>query len=241
MRYGILGDIHGNMEALDAVLQHLEAEKVDHYVSVGDIVGYGADPGPCLDRIREIGATVVAGNHDWAVVGRLDCTFFNAYAKAAVEWTAQTLTAEQMAWLENLPLTARLGDDLEVAHATRENPERFDYIQTYYDAARSINAMVTPVCFLGHSHVPLAFLMREQMELSVDPLLDLQGVGRALINVGSIGQPRDENPKAACAVFDAKTRRYELRRVSYDVDRTCQKILAVGLPQILADRLRFGR
>ncbi|MCA9320893.1 MAG: metallophosphoesterase family protein [Planctomycetes bacterium] len=241
MRYGILGDIHGNLEALETVLELLAEEGVDHYVSVGDVVGYGADPGACLDRVRNLGATVVAGNHDWAVVGKLDTSFFNVYAKAAVDWTADQLTAEQRQWLENLPLTVTLEDQVSVAHSTLDTPEQFDYIQTYYDAARSINAMRTPVCFLGHSHVPLAFLKQENLTLSVATVLDLTNVERALINVGSIGQPRDENPKAAYGLYDSSTREYRLRRTTYDIRRTCEKIEQAGLPRILADRLKFGR
>ena len=140
MRYGILGDIHGNIEALDAVLELLRERDVDHFISVGDIVGYGADPVACIERIQEIGATVVAGNHDWAAVGKLDTAFFNVYAKSAVDWTTDQLSPEHRTWLAELPLTARAGEDITVAHATLDAPEQFDYIQTYYDAARSINA-----------------------------------------------------------------------------------------------------
>lgn len=241
MRYGLLGDIHSNIEALDAVLGQMAEIGVDRHVSVGDIVGYGADPSACIARIREIGATVVAGNHDWAVIERLDTSFFNVYAKAAVDWTASQLSDVEKAWLSELPLVQTVDEHLTVVHATLDAPEQFDYIQTYYDAARSINAMEVPVCVVGHSHVPLAFLMRDSLALSVAPHIDLEGVSRALINVGSIGQPRDENPKAAFAVYDSATRQYELHRTQYDMRTTIEKIADAGLPQILGDRLKFGR
>jgi len=241
LRYGILGDIHGNIEALDAVLALLEEQDVDHFISVGDIVGYGADPVACIDRIRDIGATVVAGNHDWAAVGKLDTAFFNVYAKSAMDWTSEQLDKEHKDWLLNLPLSVQVSDEITVAHATLDAPDQFDYIQTYYDAARSINAMETPVCFLGHSHVPLAFLAQETLTLSVSTRIDLTDISKALINVGSIGQPRDENPKAAYAYLDTKTNIYELRRATYAMDKTCLKIEKAGLPQILSDRLKFGR
>ncbi|MCB9833520.1 MAG: metallophosphoesterase family protein [Planctomycetes bacterium] len=241
MRYGILGDIHGNLEALDAVLSSLAKEGVDRVLSVGDVVGYGADPSACIGRLRDIDAAVVAGNHDWAVVGKLDTTFFNFYAKEAVDWTASVLGRDELEWLGGLPLVRELDGLITVGHATLVDPEQFEYIQSYYDAARSINVMRTPVAVLGHSHVPLAFLMKDSLALSVATRLDLREVRRALINVGSVGQPRDENPKAAYALYDAATGSYRLNRVRYDMRSTCDKIRQAGLPGILADRLRFGR
>ena len=241
MRYGVLGDIHGNIEALETVISCLEKDGVDHYISVGDVVGYGADPSACIAKLQELKATVVAGNHDWAVIGKLDTAFFNVYAKEAVDWTRDHLKPEELKWLADLPLIATLHDEVTVGHATIADPESFDYIQTYYDAARSINDMQTTVAFLGHSHVPLAFLMKESLALSVATKLDLSTVSRALINVGSIGQPRDENPKAAYALYDSETRQYRLGRARYDIRGACEKIKAAGLPTLLADRLKFGR
>ncbi|MEE9394215.1 MAG: metallophosphoesterase family protein [Planctomycetota bacterium] len=241
MKYGVLGDIHANIEALDAVIEALEAEGVAHYLSVGDIVGYGADPSPCIRRVREIGATVVAGNHDWAAVGQLDTSFFNAYAKAAIDWTAQALSAEDREWIASLSLQEIVSNEVMVTHATVDKPEEFNYIQSYYDAARSLNAMTTTVCFVGHSHVPLIFAMDETIHLSMSHRADLSGFRRALVNVGSIGQPRDENPKAAYGVYDSETGEYRLERVRYDLQRAGDKIRAAGLPELLAERLRLGR
>lgn len=241
MRYGILGDIHGNLEALETVVAGLEKEGVDHFISVGDIVGYGADPSACISVVRELGATVVAGNHDWAAIGKLDATFFNVYAKEAVDWTASVLSKKEKDWIDSLPLTEIVNDEITVGHATISEPERFNYIQTYYDAARSINEMTTPVAVLGHSHVPLAFLMTDSLRLSVATKINLAETTRALINVGSIGQPRDENAKAAYGLYDSETQMYRLKRARYDIRTTCSKIRDAGLPQILAERLKYGR
>ncbi len=241
MRYGILGDIHGNLEALETVVAGLRKEGVDHFISVGDVVGYGADPSACIQVLRDIKATVVAGNHDWAAIGKLDTTFFNVYAKEAVDWTADTLSDEERRWIGDLPLIKIVDDNITVGHATLFEPDRFNYIQTYYDAARSINTMETPLAVLGHSHVPLAFLMNESLRLSVATKIDLSKIKKALINVGSIGQPRDENAKAAYALYDSETQIYRLKRARYDIRKTCSKILEVGLPQILAERLKYGR
>ncbi|MEZ6196355.1 MAG: metallophosphoesterase family protein [Planctomycetota bacterium] len=241
MLYGLLGDIHSNIEALDAVLGKLRSEGVERFLSVGDIVGYGADPKACIDRVREIGATVVAGNHDWAVVGKLETTFFNVYAKEAVDWTRSQLEPDDLAWLSSRPLVEVVDDEITVVHATLDQPANFDYIQTYYDAARTINAMETHVCMVGHSHVPLAFILEDSIRLAMGTRLDLSDCDRALLNVGSIGQPRDENPKAACGIYDSETGEYRLERVPYDIGTASEKIRSAGLPGILADRLRFGR
>lgn len=241
MRYAILGDIHSNYEALKTVLDAVQSEKIDRIVSVGDVVGYGADPSKCISLLREKKATVVAGNHDWAVIGKIDAEFFNPYARAAVDWTAATLSAEEKAWIGSLPLTAEIEGEVTVVHATADAPEKFDYIQSYYDAARSINAIKTSVCFSGHSHVPVAFVVRDALSFSLAPVLDLTGSFRSLINVGSIGQPRDENPKAAYAIYDSKTQAYELRRIQYPVDVASARIREVGLPAVLGERLFLGR
>ncbi len=241
MRYGILGDIHGNLEALDVAIAGLEARGVDRYLQMGDIVGYGADPGPCIARIREINATVVAGNHDWAVVGKLDTSFFNVYAREAVEWTRDRLTREETRYLESLPLVEVLEDEVTLVHATLDQPEVFDYIQTYYDAHRSLKALQTPVCFMGHSHVPMAFLQRDAIVHTNQEQLDLTDVDRALLNVGSVGQPRDENPKTAYALYDAEAGQYTLYRDAYEPETTSRKIRQAGLPALLGERLLHGR
>lgn len=241
MRYAILGDIHSNIQALDAILAEAQKHSIDRYISVGDVVGYGADPVACIERLQRVDAVVVAGNHDWATIGRTDTTFFNSYAKAAVEWTTQVLKSEHKEWLARRPLTTVVDGRLTIAHATLHDPSNFDYIQSYSDAARSLNQLDTEVCFVGHSHVPLAFLVSDRLCLSLAHSIDLSMIDRALINVGSIGQPRDENPKAAYAIYDGGTRHYALHRVNYDIAQACARILAAGLPDVLAERLRFGR
>jgi predicted phosphodiesterase len=241
LRYAILGDIHGNLQALTAVLHELRRESIDTYVSVGDVVGYGADPKACIDILHDIKATVVAGNHDWAVVGKLDTSFFNVYAKAAVDWTASILGPKEKTWLAQLPLQVILNGEITVVHATLDAPERFEYIQSYFDAVRSLNVLETRVGFIGHSHIPVSFLVRDSLTLSTSSTLDLTDVVSALINIGSIGQPRDENPLAAYAIYDSTLLRYEIRRIGYDIEAAGDRIRQVGLPAILAERLRFGR
>lgn len=241
MKYGILGDIHSNIQALEAVMAHLQSVGVERLLSVGDIVGYGANPIECIDLLQSMNVVVVSGNHDQAVTGKLNDSFFNPPAKAAVTWTKELLKDDHIAWLEALPMVVVVDNSISVAHATFYRPEAFDYIQSYLDAAESLNVLTTPVGFLGHSHVPAAFLKGETLLYSGASKLNLRGISKALINVGSIGQPRDENPKAACGVYDAEAHTYELHRVTYDIDKAAKAISNAGLPEMLGERLAVGR
>jgi len=243
VRYGILGDIHSNLSSLEAVLERFEVEGVDRILSVGDIVGYGAQPAECIRLVRSVGARVVKGNHDAACVGELDLRYFNAHARMAVDWTRTVLDEEDLRWLASLPLTVDL-DECCVGHGTYYRPELFDYIQGPSDADPSLDAMCKPVCFVGHTHVPVSLLRLEDdpahTSYTLDTEVDLSESRRALINVGSVGQPRDEDPRAAYAVYDPEEKWVRIRRVAYDIDRTAVLIRGAGLPRILADRLYLG-
>lgn len=241
MRYGIIADIHSNLDALDAVLARLEKEDVDGYLSTGDIVGYGPEPEACLRRVRELGTEVVAGNHDWAVAGRLSLDYFNTHAREAIYWTQERLTPGDVKYLRDLPLTRVLDEEITLVHGTLYNPENFDYLLTSYDAHLSFRVQNTRLCLVGHSHVPITFLLDGTVTFSFDADLDLSQVERAIANPGSVGQPRDENPKAAYAIYDSDRRRLSLHRVEYDIEAVTSKILRAGLPEVLAERLWVGR
>lgn len=243
MKYGVLGDIHGNLTALRAVLKCMDDGGVETVISVGDVVGYGAAPSECIAILRERGVVVVKGNHDAACVEELDDAHFNPYARAAVAWTRSVLGEEDMEWLRRLPLTATL-EHCQVAHGTLQHPELYDYILSLTDAEPSLDAMTRPVCFVGHSHIPLT-VMRfadspNQTAYTHDAEIDLSETTRALINVGSVGQPRDENPMTAYALYDSETRQAAIRRTTYDIDREARRIEGAGLPRVLAERLRIG-
>lgn len=243
MRYGVLGDIHSNLTALTAVLDSLSKDGIDRLLSVGDVVGYGAAPQECIDLVREAGAVVVMGNHDAACIDRLDTVYFNAYARAAVDWTRTALRPEDRTWLDALPLTQHL-EHCSVAHGTLHRPELFDYIQSPQDADPSLDVMPLPVCFVGHTHVPVT-LMRlrddpHRTAYTTDQVVDVDEAHRALVNVGSVGQPRDEDPRTGYALYDSETGRVEIRRLEYDIDREAARIRAAGLPEMLADRLYLG-
>lgn len=240
MRYAILADIHSNLEALDAVLEDLRGQRIDEYVCAGDVVGYGADPKACLDRVRDLCAVSVAGNHDWAVARTISMEFFNQYARAAIEWTCEQLTEDDIQWLRDRPLIADVGPEASIVHSTVHDPEAFDYLLTTYDAYLSVKVLEKPLCFVGHSHIPVTFLERGGMGVSFADEIDLQKYNKAIVNPGSVGQPRDENPDASYAVYDSDQKKVTLHRVPYDVDACCRKIEAAGLPQKLSDRLRVG-
>ena len=240
MRYGIFADIHANEPALDAVLGALEKEGVDRLLCLGDLVGYGADPRACVERIRGLGMPVIAGNHDWAVAGRLGLEYFNPHARAAVLWTREQLAPDDLAWLAGLE-TRQIHGAFTLAHGTVHEPDAFEYMTTGYDAYRSFLAMETDVGFVGHSHVPVAFFFDgTSVTYSVEPELETAG-RRVLANPGSVGQPRDEDPRAAYLIYDEDAHRIHLRRIAYDIEAAAERILAAGLPAILAERLHIGR
>jgi diadenosine tetraphosphatase ApaH/serine/threonine PP2A family protein phosphatase len=215
---------------------------VDRRLCLGDIVGYGPEPGKCLKKVREAGCLTVAGNHDHGVIGRLELTYFNQHARAAVEWTRQRLSIAAVEYLGGLNL-CEVVEDITVSHGTVHRPEQFGYIETVFAAQLSFHAMTTSVAFLGHSHVPIAFLEGEgdSVTYTQSTEFELRHVSKAIINVGSVGQPRDDDPRAAYAVYDAEAQTCEIRRVEYDIERAQAKIRKAGLPDVLAARLALGR
>jgi diadenosine tetraphosphatase ApaH/serine/threonine PP2A family protein phosphatase len=243
LRYCVFGDIHGNLEALEAVLADAEKQGSERYLCVGDVVGYGADPHKCIARVRELTSQVVAGNHDCAVVGRAGVEYFNLYAREAILWTGGQLSPDEKAFLWGLPLSLVV-NGLTVVHATVHEPEGFGYIDNDLMARLSFEALQTEIGFVGHSHVPVTFFYEEhgdEIWYSQDAEIPLGGFTKTIVNVGSVGQPRDDNPQAAYALLDTERRAVSIRRVPYDIEAARQKILAAGLPEILAARLLLGR
>ncbi len=240
MRIGIISDIHANMEALTASLETLEREGVDTYYCLGDIVGYGAEPSECMAIVRERCSLVIAGNHDWAAIGKTSIEYFNTYAKQATLWTRDQLSGDDRRWLESLGLVEKIGD-MTIVHSTLYAPELFDYIQTSYDAYLSLQLLDGKVCFLGHSHVPITFFQEEMISYTLSGEILIPNGVKALVNVGSVGQPRDDNPKSAYAVYDEAKSMVWVKRVAYDVESASRKIKEAGLPEVLGERLKLGR
>lgn len=241
MRYAILSDIHANLEALRAVLTDA-GERADAMLCLGDVVGYGADPEACIDLVAERCQAVVAGNHEYAVTGRLDLDWFNPYARVAAEWTQGRLTDDERAWLGALPLVREL-EDATLVHASPAHPDEWEYLIQADDGFAAFPAFATRLCFVGHSHLPGAWVQGSwghEHEPAVTEVAIEPGC-RYIVNVGSVGQPRDRDPRAAYALWDSERRRVTVRRVAYDVERARDKIMAARLPRSLADRLADGR
>jgi len=239
VRYGVFGDIHSNLSALHAVWEALEGEGIDEYLCLGDVVGYGADAKECVALLRELNPAIVGGNHDWAVAGKLGLEYFNIQAQAAIVWTRRALDDADIEWLGSLPLTHVTGD-ITLAHGTIHNPPAFEYMQTPYDAHLSFQELQTRTAFVGHSHIPVSFFDGTPITYSIDWNIEL-GERVCIANPGSVGQPRDEDPRASFAIFDSETRVLEIKRVEYDIGRTIGGILRAGLPVLLGERLRVGR
>jgi diadenosine tetraphosphatase ApaH/serine/threonine PP2A family protein phosphatase len=242
MIYGLISDIHANLEACEAVLADLTG--VDAYLCLGDLVGYGPDPGACLERVRRLpGLICVVGNHDLAAAGRYDLNWFNPHARAAIEWTARQLTAEQKAYLAALPLTAEVGRAILV-HGSL--PDHMEYLATVQNALACFDAMPRPLCFIGHTHIAECFRRRgaslrcDQVSLLTGGEIALEAPLRCIVNPGSVGQPRDGNPDASYGIWDTEACLIEIRRVTYDVAAVQKKMRQAGLPSYLADRLSRG-
>jgi putative phosphoesterase len=233
MRIAIISDIHSNLEALKRAQVEIEREKVDEVVCLGDIVGYGANPNECVDIVKSLTAHVLLGNHDEAAIDLTRTEFFNPFARIAAEWTADTLTEDNKDYLAALPFTVERNGILFV-HASPLNPEEWNYVLTPSDAAENFDAMPTDVCFIGHSHVPEVF--------GEDPWTrNIVRGEKFIVNVGSIGQPRDGNPKLSFGIFDTELWGYRNVRLDYDIELAAFKIKKAGLPKNLADRLFVGK
>lgn len=241
MKFAILSDIHSNLDALQVVLEHTRQQKCTHYVCLGDVVGYGPNPSECLAIVRSLDCPVVMGNHDEYCAGEMDLTGFNPMAADAIKWTRQQLSEEERTWLRNLKYIRNV-ESFTVVHSTLDLPEKWAYVFDKLAAAASFNYQHTPVCFNGHTHVPIAFVRGAAgIQGGLYSKIKIEVGRKYFINVGSIGQPRDRNPKAAYATFDLINNIIELHRLDYDVAAVQKKIHAAGLPQSLADRLAQGR
>ncbi len=242
MKIAFLSDVHANLEALLAVrkkLQDLHPEKI---FFLGDIVGYGANPNECIEIIRELADFSIAGNHDWTAVGNSSAESFNPSARHAIDWTRDRMSAASIEYIDGLPLQKKTKFFL-CTHATPENPQDWGYIFTDSDAAASFGHFAQPLCFIGHTHYPAIFTLRPDGDIDSDVPLHarLQKNCRYIINNGSVGQPRDGNAYASFGMLDTASSEYTLVRVRYDVETAQTKIIAAGLPHILAERLERGR
>lgn len=269
-KYAILSDIHSNLEALSVVLAKCRELEVDHYISLGDIVGYNADPLACVELVRELNfVSMVRGNHDeYTGSDDEEMSGFNQSARQAILWTRRQLSCEQRKWLVNTPYrTSMMAINTTLVHATLDSPEHWGYIFDEHHARDNFSYQHTQICFCGHSHVPVAFckkpiakfneraveempewnqliqdgsIMVSDFAVADESRIEIKTGHKYLFNVGSIGQPRNRDPRTSFAVYDTNERTVTRYRLPYDVATTQRKVLEAGLPERLAVRLATG-
>lgn len=240
MKYAILGDIHANLEALSAVLEDAEKQGATHYACTGDIVGYNANPRECLQRLRRLGCTAVQGNHDYYAACNESMELFTPTAQKSIRWTRRQLSPFERRYLRRLPLVTDV-ENFTIVHSSLGNPRRWNYVFKPKAADANFRNQSKPVCFFGHTHVPLAFVKDKTLGKGLYETLHIRPGRQYLINVGSVGQPRDRNPKAAYAIYDQEAQTVAMHRVEYDVESAQKKVRAAGLPFRNALRLAQGR
>ena len=258
MKLGLFSDIHANFSAFDRVVRHLRGLGATGFICAGDTVGYGPDPAQCLELLRSLPAQVVAGNHDRAIAesqnaetgGSLPATgSFNLLARLALDWTISRLGKDDIEYLAGLPLTVE-ADPFHIVHATPSEPASWRYVLSVQDAEKELAAFNLPVCIIGHSHRPFAVMRSKgrahQLAGNCPPRrfnpgdFALRPGHNYIVNIGSVGQPRDGDPRACCALYDTETARFTLHRLEYDIPSVQSRFEQAGLPSYLAERLAGG-
>jgi predicted phosphodiesterase len=245
MRVLVLSDIHANLAALDAVLADARQFDFEAVWCLGDTVGYGPEPNECIARIRLLKPQAVVGNHDWAVVGRMDTDDFNREARRAVLWTREALSPESRAWLSDLPSEPLVEGDFTLTHGSPRNPV-WEYILYPSVAYANMEHFATPFCLVGHTHVPAIYTLGSDdhgvgmVRVRAGEAVALHPEKRSILNPGSVGQPRDSDRRAAYAILDTEAATWLPRRVAYPIEITQAHMRAAGLPERLITRLDFG-
>jgi predicted phosphodiesterase len=223
-----MADIHANLEALEAVLKDSKEQRCTHYAFLGDYVGYCADPKACLEIIRAMNAPCVKGNHDEYCATDLPVDRVNPVAGKLIHWTRKQLSDEERSWLLSLDYV-RAVENFTIVHGTLEAPERWGYVFDRLAAAASFTHQYTPLCFFGHTHVPVAFVRDSMVRGGTYIKFKVEPGKQYFVNVGAVGQPRDNNPKAAYVIYDMDEASVELRRIEYDIATAKRKIQERGL------------
>ncbi|MBU0502005.1 MAG: metallophosphatase family protein [Candidatus Margulisbacteria bacterium] len=240
MLYAIISDIHGNLEALEAVLAAL---RVDKTICLGDVVGYGPNPNECLEKLRSLGIPALAGNHEKALLGEVDTKWFNPRAKAAIDWTGLQISSEDLEWLKTFPPTL-MEPDFQAAHGSLRDPVN-EYIMGVAEAIPTFELMERPLCFVGHTHRPVYLACQKDGNYGGGVLQEgdevlIDNFEKVIINAGSVGQPRDGDSRASYGIYDTRLKIFTLHRVSYDILSVQEKMRQAQLPQGLIDRLTTG-
>jgi len=244
MRFGIFSDVHANIEALSAVMEALRQERVDRYYCLGDVVGYGASPNECADIVRRVAEVTILGNHDAAVAGRMDYSYYYEAARQALDTHANQLTPDNMAWLKSLPYKHELNDvGLHLCHGSPLRIEEFEYIFAPEQARECLGMWedLGDLTLIGHSHLCKVFALRPGEVEELPPRrFQLRKGWKYIVSVGSVGQPRDYDNRASYTIFDTDKREFEFKRVEYDIESAASKIFAGNLERNFGHRLFIG-
>jgi diadenosine tetraphosphatase ApaH/serine/threonine PP2A family protein phosphatase len=242
MRYAIFSDVHGNIEALTQVLRAYLDEDIHRYVCLGDLVGYGANPNEVVNAVRKVAHVCLLGNHDAAVAGRMDYSYYYDAARHALDWCARVVKPDNLAFLKTLPYTHREGD-LEFCHGSPAVPQEFEYIFTREKARELLPTLdrMAHVTFIGHSHLTRCFALtaNEVFDVVASEFV-ISPDYKYILTVGSVGQPRDYDNRSCCTIFDTETMTFRFLRVEYDIETTKQKIIDAGLAYNFGARLLVG-
>jgi diadenosine tetraphosphatase ApaH/serine/threonine PP2A family protein phosphatase len=240
MRYGIFSDVHSNLEAFQAVYDYYKKQKIDKFIFLGDIIGYGADPRQVISLLKTLNPRCIAGNHDWALLDKFSIDRFNPQAKEAILWTKTELFPEQIRYLRTFELTHET-DDFICVHGSLEEPHKFNYILDTTDAEINFPLLKKKICFVGHSHRREVFCLKEDRSSRLfTNTIKIRNDEKYIINVGSVGQPRDRDPRASLCVYDSDKNIVIFKRLDYNIKGAAAKILKAGLPSVLAERLYIG-
>ncbi|RKX28395.1 MAG: metallophosphoesterase [Candidatus Zixiibacteriota bacterium] len=242
MKVALISDIHGNLEALSAILREIEQLQVDDIFCLGDVIGYGCDPGACLDLVDKYASVKLMGNHEFAVLKRLSTDSYTPAAKVSTEWTKQQLTDRELTMIAEYQMLHEF-EGITLVHSSPVAPDKWQYILSADQAEPAFDHFSGNICFYGHTHMPMIFREmpdsspRQQTGHDFDPADDT----RYLVNIGSVGQPRDNDPRACFVSYDLENSEIKFHRVEYDITKTQGKMTNAELPDVLVQRLAVGR
>lgn len=240
MRYAIFGDIHANLEALEAVLADAADKGCTDYVCLGDIVGYNANPVECLNRVRDMDCPTVKGNHDEEAILNTSLEGLNPLAQKAMQWTREQLNEVDSKWLGDLKMVRQVRD-FTVVHSSLDTPTNWTYVTNKFDAMASLSYQFTQLCFYGHTHTPVIYRKGDSVEGIEASEISLEMGQKYFVNTGSVGQPRDGDWRASYATYDDQEKVVQIHRLEYDIQTAQKKIIDAGLPEMLAHRLALGK
>lgn len=242
MRLALISDIHANLDALETVLEHIDSQKIDVIHCLGDVIGYGPEPAACIEKIDSTCKVKLLGNHEYVALGLLKKDNMNPSAKSSAEWTQSQLGDREISFMADYDLQTE-EESCQLVHSSPFEPDKWHYLLSMHEAKRALESLDQSVCFFGHTHIPMVFSVetdgtirqRSGMDFKIDPNK------KYLINVGSVGQPRDDDPRACYVIFDTSENSATFNRIEYDVKKAQSKMIAAELPEMLIERLEVGR